>query len=82
MQPEEYLNNDLKGNVHAAGLPNNQQELRSGMQTFLHRLAHLPERIMSDFKAYASRYLNRMSLDEPIRKRWASAPRASIVPTI
>jgi REP element-mobilizing transposase RayT len=30
-----------------------------------------PERVMSDFKAYASRDLNRMRLDEPSRKRWA-----------
>jgi REP element-mobilizing transposase RayT len=30
-----------------------------------------PERVMIDFKAYASRRLNRMRLDEPDRKRWA-----------
>ena len=30
-----------------------------------------PERVMSDFKVYASRHLNRISLDEPNRKRWA-----------
>jgi len=30
-----------------------------------------PGRVMSDFKAYASRHLNRISLDEPNRKRWA-----------
>ena len=30
-----------------------------------------PERVMGDFKAYASRRLNRMRLDEPNRKRWA-----------
>src|SRR5215831_10844315 len=30
-----------------------------------------PERIMSDFKAYASRRLNWMKLDQPNRKRWA-----------
>jgi REP element-mobilizing transposase RayT len=30
-----------------------------------------PERVMGDFKAYASRRLNRMRLDEPGRKRWA-----------
>jgi REP element-mobilizing transposase RayT len=30
-----------------------------------------PERIMNDIKAYASRCLNRMGLDEPGRKRWA-----------
>jgi REP element-mobilizing transposase RayT len=31
----------------------------------------LPERVMGDFKAYASRHLNRMSLDAPNRKRWS-----------
>jgi REP element-mobilizing transposase RayT len=30
-----------------------------------------PERVVNDFKAYASRRLNRMRLDEPDRKRWA-----------
>jgi REP element-mobilizing transposase RayT len=30
-----------------------------------------PERVMNDFKAYASRRLTRMSLDDPNRKRWA-----------
>ena len=30
-----------------------------------------PDRVMSDFKAYASRRLNGMRLDEPKRKRWA-----------
>jgi REP element-mobilizing transposase RayT len=30
-----------------------------------------PERVMGDFKAYASRRLNRMRLDEPKRRRWA-----------
>jgi REP element-mobilizing transposase RayT len=30
-----------------------------------------PERIMNDFKAYASRSLNQMKIDEPGRKRWA-----------
>jgi REP element-mobilizing transposase RayT len=30
-----------------------------------------PERVMGDFKAYASRRLNGLGLDEPKRKRWA-----------
>jgi REP element-mobilizing transposase RayT len=30
-----------------------------------------PERVMGDFKAYASRRLNGLRLDEPKRKRWA-----------
>jgi REP element-mobilizing transposase RayT len=30
-----------------------------------------PEKIMNEFKAYASRELNRLGCDEPDRKRWA-----------
>ena len=30
-----------------------------------------PERIMNDLKSYASRWLNRLGLDGPARKRWA-----------
>jgi REP element-mobilizing transposase RayT len=30
-----------------------------------------PERIMNDLKSCASRYLNRLRLDDPTRKRWA-----------
>ena len=30
-----------------------------------------PERVMNDFKAYASRRLNGTGLDDPHRKRWA-----------
>ena len=30
-----------------------------------------PERVMNDFKAYASHRLNLMGLDGPNRKRWA-----------
>jgi REP element-mobilizing transposase RayT len=31
----------------------------------------VPERVMNDFKVYASRALNRLGLDEPNRRRWA-----------
>ena len=30
-----------------------------------------PEKVMSDFKVYSSRALNRSDLDGPSRKRWA-----------
>ena len=30
-----------------------------------------PERVMSEFKVYASRRLSRMGLDQPDRKRWS-----------
>ncbi len=36
--PDEYLNNDLKGGVNKTGLPDNQEDLRSHIQAFMHRL--------------------------------------------
>ena len=50
LNPEEYLNNDLKGQVDAEGLPDTQADLRSRMQRFMHRLVHLPEHVMNYFK--------------------------------
>ena len=47
---DEYLNNDLKGNVNAGGLPNNKAELRSRIQAFLHKLVHLPEHVKRYFQ--------------------------------
>jgi transposase len=46
----EYLNNDEKGRVNAAGLPNDKKELRSRMQQFMHKLRHLPQRVRNYFK--------------------------------
>jgi transposase len=46
----EYLNNDLKGQVNAAGLPENQGELRSHMQRFMHKLQQLPQHVRNYFK--------------------------------
>jgi len=48
--PDEYLNNDLKENVHEAGLPGNKEELRSRMQRFMRRLFSAPEHVMSYFQ--------------------------------
>jgi transposase len=47
--PVEYLNNDTKAEVNAAGLPEDQEELHDHLDTFLHRLAYWPERIISYF---------------------------------
>ena len=49
LNPDEYLNNDLKGNVHEAGLPTNQEDLRSRVQQFMRRLFSAPEHVMSYF---------------------------------
>ena len=49
LNADEYLNNDMKGNVKAEGLPQNKEELRSLMQTFMRKLLHLPDHVMSYF---------------------------------
>jgi transposase len=46
----EYLNNDLKGQVNATGLPNNKGELRSRMQGFMNKLRWLPGHVRNYFK--------------------------------
>lgn len=49
LNPDEYLNNDLKGRVNDAGLPHNKREARSRIQGFMRRLLHLREHVMSYF---------------------------------
>jgi hypothetical protein len=48
--PDEYLNNDLKGQVNAQGLPENKHKLRARIQCFMRRLLHLPEHVRNFFK--------------------------------
>ena len=52
----EYLNNDLKGGVNAAGLPHDKPELRSRIQEFMRKLLHLPEHVMSFFQHPCTQY--------------------------
>jgi transposase len=47
---DEYLNNDLKGSVNAAGLPHNKEELGSHISAFMEKLMQLPERVKSYFQ--------------------------------
>jgi len=54
--PDEYLNNDLKGNVNAVGLPHTKPELRSRIQAFMRELLHLPEQVMSYFQHPSVQY--------------------------
>jgi hypothetical protein len=49
LNADEYLNNDMKGNVKAEGLPQDKAELRSLMQTFMRKLLHLPGHVMGYF---------------------------------
>ena len=49
LNSDEYLNNDLKGNVNEAGLPANKEDLRSRMQHFMRRLLSAPDHVMNYF---------------------------------
>jgi transposase len=50
LNPVEYLNNNIKSEVNATKLPENELELRSNMQRLMHALAMLPQHIISYFK--------------------------------
>lgn len=50
LNADEYLNNDLKGQINDQGLPNSKGELRSRIQGFMRRLLHLPEHVKSYFR--------------------------------
>jgi transposase len=54
--PDEYLNNDLKGQVNAEGLPDSKQDLRSRIQGFMRKLLHLPEHVRSYFQHPDAQY--------------------------
>jgi transposase len=56
LNPDEYWNNDLKGQVNEAGLPHNKQEVRSRIQAFMRKLLHLPEHVMSYFQHPSVQY--------------------------
>ena len=50
LNPDEYLNNDLKAKANASGLPHDRQEERSRIQEFMRHLLHLPDHVMSYFQ--------------------------------
>ena len=50
MNPVEYLNHDIKANLHSGGLPDSKGELNSRLQAFLDKLRGIPEHIMSYFR--------------------------------
>jgi transposase len=49
MNPVEYLNNDMKGTVNKAGLPEDRGTLHTRIMTFMEQLASLPEHVISYF---------------------------------
>lgn len=62
LNPDEYLNNDLKANVNAAGLPHDKGEVRSHIQEFMRKLLHLPEHVKSYFQHPSVQYASGLSV--------------------
>jgi transposase len=56
LNADEYLNNDLKGQVNEAGLPHNKNEVRSRIQAFMRKLLHLPQHVMNYFQHPSVQY--------------------------
>jgi transposase len=56
LNPDEYLNNDLKGSVNAEGLPDSKGTLRRHLQRFMRKLLHLPEHVKSYFRHPSVQY--------------------------
>jgi transposase len=50
LNPDEYLNNDLKGQVNAEHLPDTSRELESNFQRFMNKLKGLPAHVKSYFQ--------------------------------
>jgi transposase len=48
--PDEYLNNDVKGQLNADGPSATQQELKGKVRKFLRRVAKLPEHVKAYFQ--------------------------------
>lgn len=49
MNPVEYLNNDMKGAVNKAGLPDDRGTLHTRIVTFMENLASVPKHVISYF---------------------------------
>jgi len=49
LNPAEYLNNDMKGSVNEAGLPDDSQTLHGRILGFMDRLLHMPSHVISYF---------------------------------
>ncbi len=56
LNADEYLNNDVKGQVNAEGLPGSKPELRSRILTVMQRLLHLPAHVRNYFEHPCSQY--------------------------
>jgi transposase len=50
LNPDEYLNCDVKAGVNAHGLPKTRDQLKDNLKRFMHKLLQLPKRVASYFR--------------------------------
>jgi len=56
LNPDEYLNNDVKANVHRRAMPRTKEELKYNVTQHLRKIARSPKRVRSYFQAKHIRY--------------------------
>ena len=56
LNPDEYLNRDLKKNVNGRIIPRTESELKKNLLSFMRKLQKLPDRVMSYFNSTPIRY--------------------------
>ncbi len=56
LNPDEYLNNDVKANVHRRSMPRTKEELRVNVERHLKHIARNPNGVRSYFNARHIRY--------------------------
>ncbi len=48
--PDDYLNNDLKGGINTTALAGSKEELRAKIEGFMIKLLHLPQHVRNYFQ--------------------------------
>jgi len=56
LNPDEYLNRDLKKNVNVRVIPRTESELKMNLLSFMRKLQKLPDRVMSYFNSSPIKY--------------------------
>lgn len=56
LNPDEYLNNDVKANVHRRGMPRNGKDLERNVRDHLRKISKSKSRVKSYFQAKPIRY--------------------------
>ena len=56
LNPDEYLNRDLKKNVNGRYIPRTENELKMNLLSFMRKIQKLPDRVMSYFNSSCISY--------------------------